>query len=280
MRWLAWVPVVGASLDLRRVAEVDAWMAGRAKAPKRWDVVSEDDLQPKWRKLSSGFYKEVLRAATWAEDAVVVKRRRLYRADRKAEGAAALRGEPLYHEREVRGEVLYLEHLRGLPGVPALRGCWLDANGTRVTYVVDLAGSALGSGDGDASHRSRASKDYATFARKEPARCALALLECFRSFSEIGGFFLDVGAIPPPPRRRTSVPVGFRHQAVHRRRRAARGLARRRAQGDRGARARLLPAAGAADAPRRGGDSMQRREGRRLPEHAQRARVPRRAGKG
>ena len=142
-RWLRLLLAAAAAaertVNMAGVVEVDAWMHHRAPPPRRWDATDPAALGAKWTKLSSGFYKEVHRATLGGDD-VVVKRRKLYKADRKRAGGAALRGEALYHEREVRGEVLYLEYVRGLPGVPRLRGAWLDANGTRVTYAVDRAG--------------------------------------------------------------------------------------------------------------------------------------------
>ena len=197
-RWLRLLLAAAAAaertVNMAGVVEVDAWMHHRAPPPRRWDATDPAALGAKWTKLSSGFYKEVHRATLGGDD-VVVKRRKLYKADRKRAGGAALRGEALYHEREVRGEVLYLEYVRGLPGVPRLRGAWLDANGTRVTYAVDLAGSSLGDGDGDVGHRSRPSKAYAAWARRDPLACAAALLRCFESFAERGGFFLDDFAV-------------------------------------------------------------------------------------
>ena len=71
------------------VVEVDAWMHHRAPPPRRWDATDPAALDAKWTKLSSGFYKEVHRAALGGDD-VVVKRRKLYKADRKRAGGAAL----------------------------------------------------------------------------------------------------------------------------------------------------------------------------------------------
>ena len=109
-RWLRLLLAAAAAakrtVNMAGVVEVDAWMHHRAPPPRRWDATDPAALDAKWTKLSSGFYKEVHRAALGGDD-VVVKRRKLYKADRKRAGGAALRGEALYHEREVRGEVLY-----------------------------------------------------------------------------------------------------------------------------------------------------------------------------
>ncbi|KAH8096274.1 serine/threonine kinase [Aureococcus anophagefferens] len=176
-RWLRLLLAAAAAakrtVNMAGVVEVDAWMHHRAPPPRRWDATDPAALGAKWTKLSSGFYKEVHRATLGGDD-VVVKRRKLYKADRNGR-RRALSGEALYHEREVRGEVLYLD--------------------TRVTYAVDLAGSSLGDGDGDVGHRSRPSKAYAAWARRDPLACAAALLRCFESFAERGGFFLDDFAV-------------------------------------------------------------------------------------
>ena len=63
-----------------------------------------------------------------------------------------------------------------------LRGAWYTSQG--LEYVVDDAGPPLLMvGD-----QKKVARDMA---RKRPLRLAKALLECFRSFSEEGGYFLD-----------------------------------------------------------------------------------------
>lgn len=184
--------------DLAAVKIVDDWLNGYGPPPPSWTVRAVEDVTSHWRALGKGYFKQVY-AAEAAGASVVVKRRR-HDFGGGAPGISGvlgldLRGEALFHEREVRGEVLYASYLGGLPGVPRLRGAWLDRNGTRVTYVADRAGAQMGDGDGDAGSKSRPSKAYAGWARRDPLSCALALLRCFASFAGTGGFFLDDFAI-------------------------------------------------------------------------------------
>ena len=88
--------------DLRAAKAADAWLRGHGPAPDAWAARAAGDLAPRWRKLSSGFYKQVLKT-TFRGTEVVVKRRKL--SGRAKDGSR----EAQRHEREVRGEIVYLE---------------------------------------------------------------------------------------------------------------------------------------------------------------------------
>ena len=94
--WFRLVLMVGARVSSQDVAgakAVDEWFQGRAAAPPHWSVRDASDVPGKWKKLSSGFYKQVHVAALSTGEPVVVKRRKLYPGD---DGRlATLSGEPL-----------------------------------------------------------------------------------------------------------------------------------------------------------------------------------------
>ena len=89
----------------------------------------------------------------------------------------------MLHRGEVLGELYFLEYLRGAPGIPELEGAWPDADG--VSYVVEDAGETYVGRDAAGAKR------FGKFVARNAFEAARALLDCFRSFSEVGGFFLD-----------------------------------------------------------------------------------------
>lgn len=111
------------------------------------------------------------------------------------------------------GEVIFLEFLRSHPGIPDLLGAWFEPVRTNTPvactspppptcfplsrlqdgsfyYVVSHAGEMLGTGYGVAVRPSIRGEGYIRMARACPKGLALALLRCFRSFSEIGGYHM------------------------------------------------------------------------------------------
>jgi hypothetical protein len=122
-------------------------------------------------------------------------------------------------------EVLYLERLRGLPGVPRLHGGWWSGDdclaspasttekvpglctsggaGSRFFYAVQLAGTPVGSGKGTVNstsgpsqhglraERYRYADNFMELARAQPYGLARALLRLFRTFAQVGGYFSD-----------------------------------------------------------------------------------------
>ena len=100
-----------------------------------------------------------------------------------------------------------MEFLRGMRGVPRLYGGWFEDS--ELVYVVQYAGSTLGSCTECSSTETAAISDqlgaeYVAYARSSPLDAATALLRCFESFSERGGYFMhsvnaDQFAIALPP---------------------------------------------------------------------------------
>ncbi|KAH8081715.1 serine/threonine kinase [Aureococcus anophagefferens] len=180
--WLCVVLVARARADdaLARVVAVDRWLDGDGPPPAHWEVASKRDLNPRWKKLAGGNSKQVSKTS-YGKAKVVVKT--------KIEHTKG--SETLKRERILRAELLFLEYLAGSPGVPKLYGGWLGDGGARVTYVVQDAGEILGAGTGTVGRPAKPTAPWAAFARNAPVAALRALLECFRSFSEVGGYFLD-----------------------------------------------------------------------------------------
>ena len=92
--------------------------------------------------------------------------------------------------------MLYLEVLRGRPGVPELLGAWFD--GHLITYVVGDAGDPIGEGTVDDGRKARAraglgaaqptvlSTTVTRRAEKQPLALARSLLACFQSWASVG----------------------------------------------------------------------------------------------
>ena len=159
-----------------RTTAVAAWFRG-GPAPRHWTVT---------RPLAGA---RTLLGAGGAKSAFSVEGRRGVLVKTRNDGAARV-ANATRDEIDVRGEVLYLEFLRGRAGVPRLHGGWIEAG--RVSYVVQRAGQKLVA---DAKSRtgrkhSRPSEAWSTFCRDRPLDAARALLQCFRSFVE-GGYFLE-----------------------------------------------------------------------------------------
>ena len=76
-------------------------------------------------------------------------------------------------------ELLYLEALRGAPGIPELLGAWVEDG--NVTYVVRDCGQAIGAGT--SGKPSVMAPAYAQRAEHYPLELARALIACFQSFA-------------------------------------------------------------------------------------------------
>ena len=203
-------PAFNATAAFARFLAVETWWLGQGEvpAPPWWTVTAFGNLSaraapkpdvdtaptPDVDALDRGNSKDVRRAAArdgaGGEAPVVVKRPR---------GATHARFSETYTE------ILYLEYLRGLPGIPALHGGWFEdvppsaelrhdpnhrrrpsrrTNRTtaRVAYVVGDAGAVLGTARGRAAHDE--------WVRESPLDAARAWLRLGRSFAEVGGFLL------------------------------------------------------------------------------------------
>ena len=112
----AWPAVVsGEAAAVARAAAAAAWLKG-APAPRHWTVRAKDNCTLD-APLGSGAYK---RAFTIRENAGVLVKTRAH----IAHGARKRR---VHGEETARDEVVYLEFLRGAPGVPRLLGRRLSA---------------------------------------------------------------------------------------------------------------------------------------------------------
>ena len=83
-------------------------------------------------------------------------------------------------------ELVYLEALRGAPGVPELLGGWFD--GPHVYYVLSDGGERIGRGVsvGVGTQPTVLSAAFRRRAAKEPLQLARSLLACFRSWTAAG----------------------------------------------------------------------------------------------
>ena len=166
-----------ASDALARVDGVLAWLAGNSTAPAHWAVTSRDDVKSKnWKHLGGGNVKDVYE--TKVDGKRVVVKTRLTSAAHQDRVEA-----------DARGELLYLEFLRDLPGVPRLHGGWLQDH--KLWYVVQFAGENFGLGKGTKRRPTRVNRGWAALVKKDPLGAARALLECIRSFADRGYFLTD-----------------------------------------------------------------------------------------
>ena len=163
------------------ITMLSAWFAELKSSRKghsglrTWMVRSPSELtsQKTWTLLGTGSKKLVYRAKLAASARpVIVKKGR----DPKD---------------MLQRELFYLQYLRGLSGVPYLLGGWSDSKGT-VHYVLNSThGEPAGYHSPGAENTVQSmSPTYKRLARDRPVELALAVLQCFRSFSELGGFFL------------------------------------------------------------------------------------------
>ena len=81
-------------------------------------------------------------------------------------------------------ELLYLEALRGEPGIPELYGAWFEH--AHATYVVQDCGSTIGAGAGSAGDPTRLSAAFVKRAETHPLHLARSLLACFQSWASAG----------------------------------------------------------------------------------------------
>ena len=177
-----------ALVDVNASARVDAvrrWLDGNGRPPSDWTVTSGRDLYSKtWKKIGGGNSKNAYKASFGGKTIIVKTRAHVGREDDES----AHRADKA--EEAVRGELLYLEDLRGRPGVPWLLGGW-QIHG-RVAYACSHGGDLLGSGGGTRG-TTLPGDDWAKFAKDAPVAAARALLRCFKSFTD-GGFFMSAAA--------------------------------------------------------------------------------------
>ena len=156
---------------LARAATIDVFFQN-ATAPDTWTVRSSNDLTGPITEIYDKA-KRVSRAH-FKGRRVVVKTGGRHGLSNENRGAGVL-----YFE------LLYLEALRGAPGIPELLGAWVEDG--NVTYVVRDCGQAIGAGT--SGKPSVMAPAYARRAEHSPLELTRALLACFQSFA--GNFLLD-----------------------------------------------------------------------------------------
>ena len=169
-----------AAAPLERLERVDAWLAdGASPPPRHWAVRGPGDVAAASTFLAGKGQKDV-RASRLADGGAPVVVKALHKAGAFRFGDRA--SDIAYLE------LLYLEFLRGEPGVPELLGGWATA--TSVVWVVRDAGRAVAAGTGSSRSPAVFAAAYDARARADPLGLATAWLRCFRSFAERGGFVL------------------------------------------------------------------------------------------
>ena len=168
---------------VRRADALNRWFAtiehlpARARPLEGWTISHRRDIQGTLRLVTRGNAKQVLRGGTYRNRSVIVK------------------GSSANHTRDKLGdavhlELVYLESLRGAPGVPELLGAWRE--GEHVWYAVADGGRPIGTAGqpGKGTKATVLSSEFIELARHEPLKLARALLRCFRSWAS-AGFLLD-----------------------------------------------------------------------------------------
>ena len=140
--------------------------------PPTWTVSKEEDLPKPWQEVSGTNHAKQVFRATLHNKSVIIKRKH---HDPRGHD---LGGMTIYKE------LLYLEALRGEPGVPELYGAWFDH--AHATYVVQDCGSMIGRGAGSAADPTRLSAAFVTRAETHPLHLARSLLACFQSWASAG----------------------------------------------------------------------------------------------
>merc|ERR1719263_2048175 len=168
---------------VRRADALNRWFAtiehqpARARPLEEWTVAHRRDIQGRMRLVTRGNAKQVLRGGTYRNRSIIVK------------------GSSANHTRDKLGEavhleLVFLESLRGAPGVPELLGAWRE--GEHVWYAVADGGRPIGTAGqpGKGSKATVLSSEFIELARHKPLKLARALLRCFRSWAS-AGFLLD-----------------------------------------------------------------------------------------
>ncbi|KAH8094273.1 hypothetical protein JL720_4267 [Aureococcus anophagefferens] len=174
----------GTAAALARLELIDAWLADGADPPAHWAVRKPGDVAAKAKVLVESKQKEVnsswLSRESYRDEKTPVVVKALHKAGRFEFG---------HRESDIAYfELLYLELLRGEPGIPVLYGGW--ATRSHIVWVTSDGGASVGKGLGRSSDPAKLSKAYDHRARKHPIEVARAWFRCFRSFGERGGFVL------------------------------------------------------------------------------------------
>ena len=169
----------------KRLERLDAWLTNASAPPTHWRVRSPDDLDNRTdRVLEHGGLKDVWLSQLRDGRRVVAKALRQeepFKLGGRASDVAYF-------------ELLFLEGLRGEPGIPELFGAYETP--THVVWATSNGGGRVATGTGTLDSHSgkkseiKYSEVYDARARDAPLDLARAWLRCFRSFGERGGFVL------------------------------------------------------------------------------------------
>ena len=140
--------------------------------PPTWTVSKEEDIPKPWQEVSGTNHAKQVFRATLHNKSVIIKRKH---HDPRGHD---LGGMTIYKE------LLYLEALRGEPGVPELYGAWFSH--AHATYVVQDCGSTIGRGAGSAADPTILSNAFRRRAETHPLHLARSLLACFQSWASVG----------------------------------------------------------------------------------------------
>jgi hypothetical protein len=165
----------------KRLERLDAWFTNGSAPPTHWRVRSPDDLDNRTdHVLERGGLKDVWLSQLRDGRRVVVKALRQEGAFKLGDRASDV----------AYFELLFLEGLRGEPGIPELFGAYETP--THVVWATSNGGGRVATGTNtDPGKRDlEYSEAYDARARGAPLDLARAWLRCFRSFGERGGFVL------------------------------------------------------------------------------------------
>ena len=173
-------PGVINGVDMTRVRAVEAWLDKGGPPPQHWEVKTKADVSI-GKELARGRSKCVRHGRLGREKIVVVSVLPVSNSSNFAGTDEA--GQRRQHLVE---EMYFFEALRGRPGIPTLRGAFLE-NGD-LSIVVDDCGARITGLD----HKKQpmASDAWRAFAKRDPLGAATALLEVFRSVVDYGGYLI------------------------------------------------------------------------------------------
>ncbi|CAH0374520.1 unnamed protein product [Pelagomonas calceolata] len=179
---------------VERAAAIDVWFqqhsreyraahkGGKAFTPPNWTVRKAGDVPQPWHEIGNqSIAKRVFRARVGSRSVVVKRAIGVRSGPHRGEPKGAdLGGSVIYLE------LVYLEALRGAPGVPELLGGWFD--GPHVYYVLSDGGERIGRGvsKGVGTAPTVLSDAFRTRAAKQPLQLARSLLACFQSWTAAG----------------------------------------------------------------------------------------------
>ena len=143
-------------------AAIDRFFRAR-ETPAPWRI---QNVSAPWKQIGHASKAKVVYRARVDGRPVIVKQNR-----KSGDGG----GTTLYME------LVYLESLRGRPGVPELLGAWWEAS--RLTYATVDGGEPISA---EVPPLRTGARRFATWAQKRPLRLARSLLACFWSWASAG----------------------------------------------------------------------------------------------